>query len=73
MSKAIVHRVQVHFADCEPAGIVLSANFSHSIEQSSPSFFMACGAPPQFCRRSPLVPERLWSVPVPAVIRALRQ
>ncbi|HSW06171.1 acyl-CoA thioesterase [Aquabacterium sp.] len=46
MSKTIIHRVQVHFGDCDPAGIVFFPNFSRWMDQSSLSFFMACGVPP---------------------------
>lgn len=46
MSKTIIHRVQVHFGDCDPAGIVFFPNFSRWMDQSSLSFFMECGVPP---------------------------
>ena len=43
-----VHRfpVQVHFGDCDPAGIVFFPNFSRWMDQSSLAFFAACGIPP---------------------------
>ena len=41
-----VHRVAVHFGDCDPAGIVFFPNFSRWMDQSSLAFFMACGVPP---------------------------
>ena len=46
MSKTHIHRVQVHFGDCDPAGIVFFPNFSRWMDQSSLAFFMACGIPP---------------------------
>ncbi|MDH4051089.1 MAG: acyl-CoA thioesterase [Rubrivivax sp.] len=41
-----VHRVQVQFGDCDPAGIVFFPNFSRWMDESSLAFFMACGVPP---------------------------
>ncbi len=46
MRKTHVHRVAVHFGDCDPAGIVFFPNFSRWMDQSSLAFFMACGLPP---------------------------
>ncbi len=46
MSKTYIHRVQVHFGDCDPAGIVFFPNFSRWMDQSSLLFFMSCGVPP---------------------------
>ena len=46
MSKVYVHRVQVQFGDCDPAGIVFFPNFSRWMDESSLSFFMQCGVPP---------------------------
>ena len=46
MSKTHVHHVDVHFGDCDPAGIVFFPNFSKWMDQSSLGFFMACGIPP---------------------------
>ena len=45
-SKVHIHRVDVHFGDCDPAGIVFFPNFSKWMDQSSLAFFMACGIPP---------------------------
>ena len=45
-SRVHVHRVDVHFGDCDPAGIVFFPNFSRWMDQSSLAFFMACGVPP---------------------------
>jgi 4-hydroxybenzoyl-CoA thioesterase len=41
-----VLRVDVHFGDCDPAGIVFFPNFSRWMDQSSLAFFRACGVPP---------------------------
>ena len=46
MNKTHVHRVLVHFGDCDPAGIVFFPNFSRWMDESSLAFFMACGVPP---------------------------
>ena len=46
MSKTHIHRVDVHFGDCDPAGIVFFPNFSRWMDQSSLAFFSACGLPP---------------------------
>jgi len=46
MSKVHVHKVDVCFGDCDPAGIVFFPNFSKWMDQSSLAFFMACGVPP---------------------------
>jgi 4-hydroxybenzoyl-CoA thioesterase len=45
-SRTHIHRVDVHFGDCDPAGIVFFPNFSKWMDQSSLAFFMACGVPP---------------------------
>jgi 4-hydroxybenzoyl-CoA thioesterase len=45
-SRIHVHTVDVHFGDCDPAGIVFFPNFSKWMDQSSLAFFMACGVPP---------------------------
>lgn len=45
-SRVHVHRVQVHFGDCDPAGIVFFPNFSRWMDEASLAFFMACGIPP---------------------------
>lgn len=46
MPREHVHRVQVHFGDCDPAGIVFFPNFSRWMDQASLAFFAACGVPP---------------------------
>ena len=46
MSKTHIYRVEVHFGDCDPAGIVFFPNFSRWMDQASLVFFMACGLPP---------------------------
>ncbi|NRF70697.1 acyl-CoA thioesterase [Aquincola sp. S2] len=46
MSRVHVHRVNVTFGDCDPAGIVFFPNFSRWMDQASLNFFMACGVPP---------------------------
>ena len=46
MSKTHIHRVTVHFGDCDPAGIVFFPNFSRWMDQASLAYFMACGVPP---------------------------
>ena len=46
MSKTHVHRVTVHWGDCDPAGIVFFPNFSRWMDQASMAFFVACGLPP---------------------------
>ena len=45
-SKAHVYRVAVQFGDCDPAGIVFFPNFSRWMDESSLTFFRACGVPP---------------------------
>ncbi len=46
MSKTHIHRVNVRFGDCDPAGIVYFPNFMKWMDESSLAFFMACGVPP---------------------------
>jgi 4-hydroxybenzoyl-CoA thioesterase len=46
VSRLHVHRVQVQFGDCDPAGIVFFPNFSRWMDEASLAFFMACGVPP---------------------------
>ena len=46
MSKVHIHTVDVHFGDCDPAGIVFFPNFGRWMDQSSLGFFRACGVPP---------------------------
>ena len=46
MPKTTHHRVDVHFGDCDPAGIVFFPNFSRWMDAASLKFFMDCGVPP---------------------------
>jgi len=46
MSRVHIHRVEVCFGDCDPAGIVFFPNFSKWMDTASLAFFMACGVPP---------------------------
>jgi 4-hydroxybenzoyl-CoA thioesterase len=46
MTRTHIHRVDVHFGDCDPAGIVFFPNFSRWMDEASLAFFMACGVPP---------------------------
>lgn len=46
MAKTHVHRVEVCFGDCDPAGIVFFPNFNKWMDTASLAFFMACGIPP---------------------------
>jgi 4-hydroxybenzoyl-CoA thioesterase len=46
MSRTHIYRVDVHFGDCDPAGIVFFPNFSRWMDEASLAFFMACGLPP---------------------------
>lgn len=46
MAKTHVHTVEVHFGDCDPAGIVFFPNFSRWMDEASLGFFRACGVPP---------------------------
>jgi 4-hydroxybenzoyl-CoA thioesterase len=46
VSKRHVHRVTVHFGDCDPAGIVYFPNFSRWMDEASLGYFLACGVPP---------------------------
>jgi len=45
MSKTNIHNVEVHFGDCDPAGIVFFPNFSRWMDEASLAFFVACGVP----------------------------
>jgi 4-hydroxybenzoyl-CoA thioesterase len=45
-SKVIIHRVNVEFGDCDPAGIVWFPNFFRWIDAASRHFFIQCGVPP---------------------------
>lgn len=44
--RTTLHRVDVQFGDCDPAGIVFFPNFSRWMDAASLSFFMQCGVPP---------------------------
>jgi 4-hydroxybenzoyl-CoA thioesterase len=46
MAKTTLFTVDVHFGDCDPAGIVFFPNFSRWMDSASLAFFMACGVPP---------------------------
>ena len=46
MSKTTIYEVNVHFGDCDPAGIVFFPNFSKWMDAASLHFFMTCGVPP---------------------------
>ena len=46
MPKTTFHSVDVHFGDCDPAGIVFFPNFSRWMDAASLKFFMDCGLPP---------------------------
>jgi 4-hydroxybenzoyl-CoA thioesterase len=43
--KTHIHRVDVTFGDCDPAGIVFFPNFSRYMDAASLAFFRACGVP----------------------------
>jgi 4-hydroxybenzoyl-CoA thioesterase len=44
--RSTLHRVDVAFGDCDPAGIVFFPNFLRWMDTASLSFFMQCGVPP---------------------------
>jgi 4-hydroxybenzoyl-CoA thioesterase len=46
MPKTTLFNVDVHFGDCDPAGIVFFPNFSRWMDSASLAFFMTCGVPP---------------------------
>lgn len=46
MPRTTLHTVDVHFGDCDPAGIVFFPNFSRWMDAASLKFFMDCGLPP---------------------------
>lgn len=46
MSKIHIHRVDIQFGDCDPAGIVFFPNFHRWMDAASLHFFMQCGVPP---------------------------
>ncbi len=46
MSKTSVYAIDVHFGDCDPAGIVFFPNFSRWMDAASAFFFRDRGLPP---------------------------
>ncbi len=46
VARTHVHRVDVQFGHCDPAGIVFYPNFQRWMDEASLAFFMACGVPP---------------------------
>ena len=46
MPRATQYKVDIHFGDCDPAGIVFFPNFSRWMDAASLAFFMECGLPP---------------------------
>jgi 4-hydroxybenzoyl-CoA thioesterase len=46
MARTTLFSVDVHFGDCDPAGIVFFPNFSRWMDAASLAFFMECGLPP---------------------------
>ena len=46
MARTTTYSVNVHFGDCDPAGIVFFPNFSRWMDAASLNFFMQCGVPP---------------------------
>ncbi len=44
--KKHIHRLTVHWGDCDPAGIVFFPNFNKWMDESSLAFFAACRLPP---------------------------
>ena len=46
MGKVQIHRVDVHFSDCDPASTVYFPNFSRCRDPTLLALFMACGLPP---------------------------
>ncbi len=46
MPRTTHHKVDIHFGDCDPAGIVFFPNFSRWMDAASLAFFMDCGVPP---------------------------
>jgi 4-hydroxybenzoyl-CoA thioesterase len=46
MPRTTTYSVNVHFGDCDPAGIVFFPNFSRWMDAASLNFFMQCGVPP---------------------------
>ena len=45
MSQTHIHRVDVQFGDCDPAGIVFFPNFNRWMDESSAAYFVDCGVP----------------------------
>jgi 4-hydroxybenzoyl-CoA thioesterase len=46
MPRTTQFSVDIHFGDCDPAGIVFFPNFSRWMDAASLAFFMECGLPP---------------------------
>jgi 4-hydroxybenzoyl-CoA thioesterase len=46
MARVQIHRINVEFGDCDPAGIVFFPNFFRWYDASSRHFFEDCGLPP---------------------------
>jgi 4-hydroxybenzoyl-CoA thioesterase len=46
MSRTTTYSVNIHFGDCDPAGIVFFPNFARWMDAASLSYFMQCGVPP---------------------------
>jgi len=46
MARITTYSVDVHFGDCDPAGIVFFPNFSRWMDAASLAFFMQCGVQP---------------------------
>jgi 4-hydroxybenzoyl-CoA thioesterase len=46
MARTTLFTVDVHFGDCDPAGIVFFPNFSRWMDAASLAFFVQCGVPP---------------------------
>ena len=46
MPRTHIHRVEVCFGDCDPAGIVFFPNYSKWMDGASLNFFRQCGLPP---------------------------
>ena len=44
--RTVVYPIDVHFGDCDPAGIVFFPNFSRWMDAASHHFFWRCGLPP---------------------------
>jgi 4-hydroxybenzoyl-CoA thioesterase len=45
VARTSIHRVDIDFGDCDPAGIVFFPNFFRWFDASSRHFFAACGVP----------------------------